>query len=218
MMHGKAAFLVGFAAEARIARRSGWPVAIGGGTTAGAALAARRLIDAGATGLISFGLAGGLDPALPAGTLIVADIVLANGHALRSDPVLSARLGGSTGHCCLALDHIATTPAEKHRLGQESGAAVADMESGAVALAAKAVGLPFAVLRAICDTAEQELPPAALVALDPAGNIAWARIARSVLMNPGQIRALSGLARDAAAARAACESRIAAIRLVGDVI
>src|ERR1700677_530036 len=50
-------FLVGFVAEAKIARRSGWPVTIGGGTSMGAARAVRRLIQGGATGLVSFGLA-----------------------------------------------------------------------------------------------------------------------------------------------------------------
>ena len=49
--------IVGLAFEARLARPLGWPVAIGGGTSEGAAAAAQRLVDAGATALLSFGIA-----------------------------------------------------------------------------------------------------------------------------------------------------------------
>ena len=88
------ALLAGFAAEAKIARRSGWPVATGAGTSDGAASAVRGLIDAGATGLVSFGLAGGLDRALRAGTVIIAGAVMVHSRVWRTDPMLTARLGG----------------------------------------------------------------------------------------------------------------------------
>lgn len=201
------AFVVGFAAEARVARLSGWQVGIGGGTTAGAAHVARRLIDAGATGIVSFGLAGGLDPALPAGALIVADAVVADGRVWPTDPRLNARLGGTTGHLSLGLDRVVVSADEKHRLNRETGASLVDMESGAVAAVAAEAGVPFAVLRAICDRADRTLPPAALVALDTAGRLVAARLAMSILARPGQLVALFGLARDAAAARRALRSR-----------
>jgi adenosylhomocysteine nucleosidase len=206
-----AAFLVGFAAEARVARLSGWQVAIGGGSTEGAARETRRLIDAGATGIVSFGLAGGLDPALPAGALIVPEAVAADGRIWSTDPGLTTRLGGTTGHLCLGLDRVVASAAEKQSLGRETGAALVDMESGAVATVASEMGVPFAVLRAICDPADRVLPPAALVALDSRGRLAAARLARSILTGPGQILALMALARDAAVARRALRSR--AIRL-----
>lgn len=206
------AFLVGFAAEARIAARLGWPVAVGGGSTAGAARAVRQLIDSGATGVVSFGLAAGLDLALPAGTLIVAKEVAADGQTWQTDASLSARLGGMTGHRCLGVDRIVACPAEKQWLGRETGAAAADMESGAVAAVTTALGVPFAVLRAICDPAELALPPAALVALNSAGRIAPAPLAWSILTRPGQIGALLGLARDAGTARRALRSRITALQ------
>jgi len=205
-------FLVGFVAEAKIARRSGWPVTIGGGTSMGAARAVRRLIQGGATGLVSFGLAGGLDPALPPGTLVVPEAVIADGCNWRTDIALGECLGGTTGHVCLGLDRIVATAAEKHRLRHETGADLVDMESGAVAAIASAAGVPFAVLRAICDPADRTLPPAALIALDPAGHLAPARIAWSVVTSPAQAGALLVLARDAAAARRALRSRIAAMQ------
>jgi len=206
------AFVVGFKAEARIARALGWPVAVGGGTAEGAAAAAQRLIQAGATGLISFGLAGGLDSSLPAGKVIVPEAVIAGGHTWRTDPTLSARLGGTTCHLCLGVDRVVAGQAEKRSLGRETGAAMADMESASVAAVAEAAGLPFAVLRAICDPAGRALPPAALVGLDGSGRIALSRIAWSVLTHPRQIPVLIALAREATAARSALRRRLAALR------
>jgi len=201
------AFLVGFAAEARVARLSGWQVGIGGGTTAGAAVTAQRLIDAGATAIVSFGLAGGLDPILPPGTLIVPHAVASDGRVWRTDPALSARLGGSTGNVCLGWHSPVACPAEKRRLSQETGAVAVDMESGAVAAVAAASGVPFAVLRAICDPADRAVPPAALVALNAAGGLAAGRMTMSILAKPGQVGALLKLARDAAMARRALRAR-----------
>src|SRR5689334_6374454 len=42
--------VVGLVSEARIAKRLGWPVAIGGGGSDGAAEAARRLVESGTAG------------------------------------------------------------------------------------------------------------------------------------------------------------------------
>jgi adenosylhomocysteine nucleosidase len=208
------ALVVGFAAEARVARLTGWPVAIGGGTTAGAARIVRRLIDAGATGIVSFGLAGGLDPRLPAGALVVPEAVTTDGNIWPTDPILNARLGGTTGHLCLGFNRVVVSADEKRRLSQESGASLVDMESGAVAVAAAEASVPFAVLRAICDPAHRTLPPAALVALDTAGRLLGARLAMSILTRPGQLAALFALARDAAAARRAL--RVRAMRMWPD--
>ena len=201
------ALLVGFAAEARVARLSGWRVAIGGGTTEGAARTAEHLIATGATGIVSFGLAGGLDPSLRPGTVIVAESVAAYGRIWPTDSTLSDRLGGTTGHVCLGLDRAVASADEKLRLNQETGAALVDMESGAVAMVAAAARVPFAVMRAICDPADRSLPPAALVALDAAGRVAAARLAMCLLARPRQIVALVGLARDAAAARRVLRTR-----------
>ncbi|MDR3530287.1 MAG: hypothetical protein P4L90_07030, partial [Rhodopila sp.] len=78
-----------------------------------------------------------------------------------------------------------------------------DLESGAMARVAEAHGLPFIVVRAICDPAERDLPPAALVALDPEGGIGLIPVLRSVLKQPNQLPGLLALARDAGRARRA---------------
>jgi hypothetical protein len=83
------------------------------------------------------------------------------------------------------------------------------MESGAVASVAYEAGVPFAVLRAICDPADRAVPPAALVALDAVGRVATSRLLSSIVAQPGQIGSLLVLARDAALARHALRSRAA---------
>jgi adenosylhomocysteine nucleosidase len=84
------------------------------------------------------------------------------------------------------------------------------MESGAVARVAARHGLPFAVLRAICDPAERDLPPASLTALDDRGRIQPMALLRSLARNPAQIGALIRVGRDAALARRALLARVEA--------
>src|SRR6202041_1415417 len=107
---------------------------------------------------------------------------------------------------------IAATVAQKSALYRATQIGAVDLESGAVARAARAHGLPFAVLRAIADPATRTLPPAALVKLKPSGAIDLPRILRSVLANPAQIPALIGLARDAGKARAALVARVKTLK------
>ncbi len=191
---------MGLEAEARIARRLG-KVAIGGGTAEGAVRAAAQLAEAGVDALLSFGLAGGLDPALRPGTLVIPEAVLTNGEQLAADPWLLQAWQGPTAALLLASETIIASRVEKQAAFDATGAQAVDMESGAVARAARGAGLPWAALRVICDPAERDLPPAALAALSVTGAIAGWRIARSILANPAQIPALMRLGADAAHAR-----------------
>lgn len=209
-LHG-AAIIVGLLAEARLARRLGGSVYIGGGTAAGAAAASRRALAEAAPALISFGLAGGLDPALRPGDVIVPEVVLIGGRALRADSGLGQMLGGMTPHCILGAESIAANALSKQRLREETGAAALDLESGAVATLATQHGMPFAALRVICDPAERVLPPAALVALNQRGAIGLFSVLGSVIARPAQLPALLALTCDAATARRALAQRIALI-------
>lgn len=196
-------FVVGLAAEARIAARFGYPVQAGGGTPEGAARAASRLVEQGVTALVSFGLAGGLDPVLRPGAVVVPDSIVLDGETFHANAELAEPFGGFTGHIVLAGRVVVADAAEKRRLHRTTHAHAIDLESGAVVRIALAARLPFIVVRAICDPAERNLPPAALVALDPAGRIGLLPVLRSVARHPGQIPDLLALARDAAYARRA---------------
>jgi len=201
--------VVGLAAEARLAAPLGAQVAVGGGDAAGACRAAEDLAARGVAGLVSVGLAGGLDPALPAGTVLVPHAVRQDGRTIAVYAALARALGGPDRHTLLCGTTAVATATRKAWLWRDTGCAAVDLETGAVASVAQAHGLPFAVLRAVCDPAGRSLPPAALAALDGRGEIGIGRVLAAVLIRPWQVPALLGLARDAAAARRALARRVA---------
>lgn len=196
-------FVVGLAAEARLLRRSGFPVEIGGGDPPGAARAARLLLDRRVKALVSFGLCGGLNPGLRPGAILIPEFVTEDGARFACDAGLAAMLGGANCHSLTASGRIAVTAEEKTLLFKATAADAVDLESGAVAQAAASRGLPFAVLRAVADPAGRSLPPAALIALDTGGGIRLPAVLASVLRQPRQIPALIAIGQDAAKARAA---------------
>ena len=204
--------VVGLAAEARIARRLGLPVAVGGGGgEAGAAKAVAELLAGGATSLISFGLCGGLDPRLQPGDIVIPDAVVDGDERWEVDPTLRARLGEGEGGALYAGE-VLVSPKDKRHTHRTLGAVAVDVESAAVARA----GVPFAVLRAVCDPASRGLPPAAQVSLDGRGRVNVLRVAAAVLVRPHQIASLVMLARDAGRARRALVRRVHALgRLEG---
>jgi hopanoid-associated phosphorylase len=193
--------VTGLRVEAEIARKAGFSVVCAGGIPAHTAAALGQAIGGSApSGLVSFGLAGGLAPGLAPGTLLLpAAVIGASGTRHPVDAAWRARLRERLGTAAcdiLGGDAIVTTAAAKAALHARSGAVAVDLESAIVAQAAARAGLPFVVLRAIADPAERDLPPAASVRLKPDGRPDLRVIFHAVLMEPGQIAALIGLARD----------------------
>jgi adenosylhomocysteine nucleosidase len=176
-------------------------VMAGGGLPSGARAAAETLAAQGVSALMSFGLAGGLDPALAPGMLVVPRHVVSADGVWAADPALTEACGGATAEALFAGATIAATAADKAALYARTGAVAIDLESGEVAAAAAILGLPFVVVRAVCDPADRDLPPAALAALNSAGVIGLGRVLASLLRAPRQLPLLLGLARDASAAR-----------------
>src|ERR1041385_5642499 len=83
--------VVGMAFEARIASRLGVPVICGGdGRYLEASLA--RTMAAGCSGLISFGVAGGLAPGLRPGSCIIASTILDDAEERPTDARWAQRL------------------------------------------------------------------------------------------------------------------------------
>ncbi|MDE8350304.1 MAG: hypothetical protein POG74_12650 [Acidocella sp.] len=190
-------FITGLTAEAALLKNTPFMVGVGGGTPQGAAGAAQQLIGQGVLALISFGLAGGLNPHLAPGTIIIPRYI---NHAA-CDVGLTNWLGGATHERIYAGDAIAITAAEKLQAHHTHRADAVDLESGAVAEIAARLGVPFAALRAIADPATRTLPPAALIALNAAGQIKPMPILWSILQNPSQVPKLIALANDAIRAR-----------------
>src|ERR1700736_2857650 len=149
-------------------------------------------------GVISFGVAGGLDPTLKSGDVVVATEVLAGdtrwlaGLALNEEMIASVALGrrrvvrgGLAG-----VEQVVAARALKAALHLETGAAAVDMESHFAAAYAAEAGLPFAALRVISDPASRALPALAMAALKPNGEIDLRKILRGVARNPATLRAL----------------------------
>lgn len=193
--------LVGFVAEARIARRLAPLVVVGNGTAAGARRGVDELLERGATSLLSFGLAGGVAPGLQAGALVIPPAVLVASNTVVCDEMMVRRLQGPLGGTILACTGIIASKAEKATIYAETGAAAVDLESGAIATAASMAGLPFAVLRVICDPADRSLPHAALLALSPSGRIRLGAILMILARQPTELPAMLRLAGDAAIAQ-----------------
>ena len=196
--------VTGLAAEAEIARQAGLVAAAGAGTPKGTERAIRSLIEQGVPGLVSFGIAGGLAPNLVNGTLIAPAAVRdMNGEAHWVDVEWHARLTRSAHAAGIPLvvggilgaETIAASSAEKARLREASHAIAVDLESNRIAGAAEHARIPFLVFRVIADTAERDLPPAALVPLTKSGRPSL-RVLGSIIVRPGQIPALLTLARE----------------------
>ncbi|WP_074078417.1 phosphorylase [Microvirga massiliensis] len=158
--------------------------------------------------VVSFGIAGGLDPALAPGDVVVATgIAAADGHWPAHPAFIRAWVRClSKGRHRMILAGIAAgeallmSPAEKAALHSATGAAVVDLESHVAAAFAAAHGLPFAAIRAVCDPAHRVLPPLAREALRPDGRVDFASLLRQVVRQPTQLTALPCLASDASAA------------------
>ena len=204
---GRVLAATGLALEARIAAGPGIVTACSGGDPSRLrsllAAANPRTVRA----VISFGLAGGLDPALRAGDIVIATDVVSGTTSWPTDKklmsALTTRLAGGRAAPVLGRvagsDAVVSDPATKATL-HGTGAAAVDMESHVAAAFASAHRLPFGVVRVICDPAGRALPPLAQHALGTHGSIRLPSILGSLARDPSQIPALVRVGHDFATA------------------
>ena len=172
------AAVAGFRAEAGCLRGQDVTVAFSGGSAERARSEAERLLAEGAAALVSFGLAGGLAPGLQAGDLVLPETVRnARSASWSVDPVWRERVhvrlarGGlePKAGALVGSERIVATASDKRALFEAVGALAVDMESHAVAAVAAEAEIPFLVLRAVADPADQVVPQVAREALRPDG-------------------------------------------------
>jgi hopanoid-associated phosphorylase len=154
--------------------------------------------------VVSWGLCGGLDPRLRPGDLVVAKEVVSGEGAIRTDEAvtssLAQRLAGAGAR--VAVDRMAgadapvVTAAAKAELRRATEAAAVDMESLIAGQYALEQRIPFAILRAVADPAERDLPPLVLKAVDSDGRIKPQAVIRELIRDPGQFASLRALAAD----------------------
>lgn len=169
------------------------------------ATAAESAARNGCRGIISFGVAGGLESGLRAGDWVVASAVLESQTVRATDAAWSGRLleviGGASHAPIVGVDNPIAEPAMKRELHKTTGAAAVDMESHVVARLAAAHGLAFAAVRVIVDPAHRAVPPAALLGMASDGRASIAAVLRGLMAEPSQLLLLARIGVDAFAAR-----------------
>jgi len=155
-------------------------------------------------GVLSVGFAGGLQADLARGDAILVTKILTPcdtpGTAgdtaavgIRPDArlahiaamaVAQAAVVTHTG-MLLSMPTVIAQAAAKHDLGQRSGALAVDMESYSAGLVAAQRHLPFAVLRTIFDTADENIAFPVTTCLTPAGSLQPWRLLGYLVCHPG---------------------------------
>ncbi len=169
---------------------------------------AQELITRGCDALVSFGIAGGLDPALGAGHLIFAsEIVTLEGTRYRTDvgarETLHQLISQDTPVSHLPMfgsDKVIMSPGHKSDLFHETGTVAVDMESHSVAKVAADAGIPFLVVRSISDNALSRIPKSIFGALAPDGSRRPGRVILNLMKRPTDLPGLLRLQRGSAAA------------------
>ena len=202
------------ASEARHLRPSeATRIALSGMGGAAATQSARSLAEGGAEALVSFGMAGGLDPSLVPGTVFLpSEVISADGAVViatdepwreqvgarvarsASDGRGSGRNGPRppplTSGRLLTTSKAVGTRADKALLFRQTGAAAVDMESLAIAEVARSHKLPFLAVRVIVDSAFDTLPRAVTAAADNEGHLQIGRLLGALARTPGELPAL----------------------------
>ena len=158
--------------------------------------------------VVSFGVCGGLDPTLRPGDIVLGTEVVLDSESVTTDPALTQWLerrlvsSGERAICgkVAAAHEPVLTVEDKSALRAATGAVAVDMESFAAGRFAKACGAPFAILRAVSDPAERDLPPLVVAAVDPAGGVNVVALIRGLVGSPTQLSGLMAAALDSAAA------------------
>jgi adenosylhomocysteine nucleosidase len=157
----------------------------------------------------SIGYAGALNPALEVGDLVVADKVIEidssqpdeNMKSYSLDKEIFNTTAAARQRILLTVDRVVSTPKEKKLLREKYSAVAVDMETSSLAAEAQARNIPFISVRAITDTADQELIDCSrLVAED--GDVSKLKAGWHILTHPGDLKGMIDLGKHAKLATA----------------
>ena len=130
-------------------------------------------------GVILAGIAGGLDPMLQCG-----DVVIDESSDLKCGEIPYRRGKIHTA------DRIIATPQQKQDILEKTGALVVDMENAIVRRRANEMGIPFFGLRVVGDCASDALDPIVLSLIDENGRPKIGAVASALLRRPMLLRDL----------------------------
>ena len=163
--------------------------------------AAEELLGTGCEALLSWGLAGGLNPAMDPVQLLIGSATVsdsgerrATDNGLRRELLIRlAPLAAAAGAFYTAPRAIASVH-DKADLYATHVADAVDMESAAIARVANSANAKFAAIRCIVDPAGFTLPAAAEKALDANGRRRLTAVVCHLMSDPGEIFPLLKLA------------------------
>jgi hopanoid-associated phosphorylase len=190
--------VVGIVKEAKFAQGKDITLLVSGASPERLAEALDKELIHDIRAVISFGVAGGLDPEIRTGEIINPDEVYFNGQTYTTDAELNERFRSrlvaqglfvQTGMIA-GSTRVVASPEEKAKMFEMIGAAAVDMESHVAAAWAAQHGLPFAALRVISDAAHRSLPQAAIDAVTAEGEIRIRPILTGVLKDLSQVKKL----------------------------
>ena len=203
--------VTGLAREARAAESLGITTLCSGGDSLRLAAMLAEIDAAAFWGVVSFGIAGGLDPELEPGDLVLGASAVYGGECYDACNDLNQTLrrtlfardirvieGPVAG-----VDAAVMTPEHKASLRASSGAVAVDMESHVTARWARDNELPFGIVRVVSDPAHRALPALAATALKPNGGVDVLRVMKGLARAPRQLGALASAGLDARTAFAA---------------
>jgi adenosylhomocysteine nucleosidase len=178
-------------------------VAVTGMGGAAASMGAQSLVAAGATALASWGMAGGLDPALRAGEILLpTEILNLDGRVINAEQGWRNRLSAAVApYAPVRTGRLLTSPraigsvADKAELFRTTGAVAVDMESAAIGIVAEQYRLPFVAVRVVVDSAADVLPRAVTAAADQEGHLQIWRLIGTLALAPNELAPLLRLAR-----------------------
>jgi hypothetical protein len=155
-------------------------------------------------GIVSFGIAGGLNPALKTGDIVVASEIVAADQRWDTAAHLTENLialpmtrrRSIVAGVLAGVEEVVTGQVGKAALRATTGADAVDMESHIAVRYAAENGLPFAAVRVISDPSHRALPQITLNAIKPNGNVDVWKVMRGIARNPRTIPHLISTGRD----------------------
>lgn len=155
-------------------------------------------------GIVSFGVAGGLNPVLRSGDIVVATEIVAADTRWTTAPELTEniialpvkRRRTIVAGVLAGVEEVIIGQVGKSTLRAKTGADAVDMESHIAARYAADNDLPFAAVRVISDPSHRALPEITMSAIKPNGNVDMVKVMRGIARNPRSIPLLIHAGRD----------------------
>ena len=191
---GRVLAIVALAAEAKTlaSQRNRMAIRVSGPGEAAAARATESNLHLRPRLVLSWGVAGALDPGLSPGDLLRPTTVLSSESGERFDSAVS----GGAKTVLVSVRSPVGSPEQRLALARHTGAAAVDMESAAVAAICQREGIPFQCVRAISDSVDHRLPAWVGKLMTADGQLApWrtlAELLRDPLALPDLLRAGAG--------------------------